>query len=412
ITPSLDEMVTVAEEMQRRKMKTPLLIGGATTSRIHTAVKIAPKYENTVVHVQDASKSIGVSTQLLSDRSPEYSKMIKSEYLQLAENHASRTEAKTYISYASAVENRLKIKPQTYPPNKPGITLFEDYDLSAIRKYIDWTPFFSTWMLKGKYPAILENPTVGKEAKKLYDDAQLMLDKIISAKRLKAKAVIGLFEVKRSGDDAVIFKENKEIGKFHFLRQQGQKARQIPNLSLVDFLDEREKDYLGGFAVTAGIGIEKLIEEYKAQYDDYNEIMVKALADRLAEAFAELMHEKTRKELWGYAVRENYDNEALIKEKYQGIRPAPGYPACPDHTEKKTLFDLLEVEKNTGITLTESFAMYPASSVSGFYFAHSEAKYFGLGKIGRDQVEDYANRKGTRIEEAEKWLAPALNYKI
>ncbi|MBC6409014.1 MAG: methionine synthase [Ekhidna sp.] len=412
ITPSLDEMVSVAEEMQRRKMKTPLLIGGATTSRIHTAVKIAPKYENTVVHVLDASKSVGVSTNLLSDKSPEYRERIKSEYLELAENHASRTEAKAYIPYLSAIKNGLKIEPHIYQPNQPGITVFEDYDLSKIEKYIDWTPFFSTWMLKGKYPSILENPTIGKEAKKLYDDARVMLNEVISDKLLRAKAVIGLFEVERNGDDLVVFKEGKEISKFHFLRQQGKKAQGVPNLSLIDFLSEGSKDYLGGFAVTAGVGIEKLIEEYKSQHDDYNEIMVKALADRLAEAFAELMHERTRKELWGYAAQENYDNESLIREKYQGIRPAPGYPACPDHTEKRTLFDLLEVEKNTGITLTESFAMYPASSVSGLYFAHPEAKYFGLGKIDRDQVENYANRKGISVKKAEKWLAPNLNYEI
>ena len=412
ITPSLDEMVSVAEEMQRRNMETPLLIGGATTSRIHTAVKIAPKYDKTVVHVLDASKSVGVSTNLLSDKSPEYSKMIKSEYLELAAHHASRTEAKAYIAYASARENGLKIKNQVCKPNKLGISVFDDYDLAKIRKYIDWTPFFSTWMLKGKFPAILENPTIGAEAEKLYDDAQIMLDDIIANKLLTAKAVIGLFEVERKGDDAIVLRDGNQIGKFHFLRQQGKKAQNIPNLSLVDFLNSSDKDYLGAFAVTAGIGIEKLIEEYKSQHDDYNEIMVKALADRLAEAFAELMHEKVRKESWGYAVQENFDNDALIREKYQGIRPAPGYPACPDHTEKRTLFELLEVEKNTGIELTESFAMYPASSVSGLYFSHPEAKYFGLGKIGKDQVEDYAKRKRKSVKEIEKWLAPNLNYEV
>ena len=359
----------------------------------------------------DASKSVGVSANLLSDKSPEYSERVRSEYLELAENHANRTEAKAYISYSAAIKNGLKIEPQTYRPNKPGITVFEDYNLSEIRKYIDWTPFFSTWMLKGKYPGILENPTVGKEAQKLYDDAQAMLDEVTSAKFLKAKAVVGLFEVERNGDDLMVFK-GKAISKFHFLRQQGKKAQGVPNLSLIDFLNEGSKDYLGGFAVTAGIGIEKLIKDHKSRHDDYNEIMVKALADRLAEAFAELMHERVRKEFWGYAAHEDYENESLIKEKYQGIRPAPGYPACPDHTEKRTLFDLLEVEKNTGITLTESFAMYPASSVSGLYFAHPEAKYFGLGKIGRDQVENYANRKGTSAAEAGKWLAPNLNYEL
>ncbi|WP_436517324.1 methionine synthase [Ekhidna sp. To15] len=411
ITPSLDEMVYVAEEMKRRNMNTPLLIGGATTSRIHTAVKIAPKYDKTVVHVLDASKSVGVSTSLLSDRSPEFSELIKSEYRELAASHALRNETKNYISYTQAKSNSSPIDwsgQKSTRPNKEEITIFENYDLSEIRKYIDWTPFFSTWMLKGKYPAIFENPTVGKEAKKLFEDAQYMLDEIIENESLHANAVVGLFEVKRTGDDVEVVNQNKQ---FHFLRQQGKKAPNIPNLSLVDFINPSQKDYMGGFAVTAGIGIEKLIEKYKADHDDYKEIMVKALADRLAEAFAELMHEKVRKDLWGYASDEKWSNEDLIKEKYEGIRPAPGYPACPDHTEKRTLFDLLEVEKNAGIKLTESFAMYPASSVSGFYFAHPDSKYFGLGKIGRDQVEDYAKRKQMKVEEVEKWLAPNLSYK-
>jgi 5-methyltetrahydrofolate--homocysteine methyltransferase len=411
ITPSLDEMVTVAEEMSRRKIKTPLLIGGATTSRIHTAVKIAPKYDQTVVHVLDASKSVGVSTNLLSNKSAEFSKSIKSEYERLAADHASRTEVKSYISYEQAKSNPAPIdwsKSGLIKPSKPGISVFENYDLAEIRKYIDWTPFFSTWMLKGKYPAIFENPTVGVEAKKLFDEAQEMLDDIIKNKSLQANGVVGLFEVQRNGDDVEVVDQDKKI---HFLRQQGKKAPGIPNLSLVDFLNPDTQDFIGGFAVTAGIGIEKMIAKYKAEHDDYKEIMIKALADRLAEAFAELMHEKVRKELWGYASDEKWANEDLIKEKYQGIRPAPGYPACPDHTEKRTLFDLLEVEKNTGIELTDSFAMYPASSVSGFYFSHPDSKYFGLGKISKDQVEDYATRKQMSVEEVEKWLAPNLNYK-
>ncbi|MEO9873034.1 methionine synthase [Ekhidna sp.] len=409
ITPSLDEMVTVAEEMTRRKMKTPLLIGGATTSRIHTAVKIAPKYDQTVVHVLDASKSVGVSTNLLSARAPEFGETIKSEYLELAASHASRTESKDYISYDGAKKNGVVLeKFEPLPPNNLGLSIFEDYDLAEIRDYIDWTPFFSTWMLKGKYPAILENPTVGSEAKKLFDDAQEMLDEIVTSRLLRAKAIVGLFPVNREGDSVTVDQEDKQ---FHFLRQQGKKAPGVPNLSLVDFLHPNEKDYLGGFAVTAGIGIEKLVEKYKADHDDYKEIMVKALADRLAEAFAELMHKKVRTELWGYAADESLDTESLIKEKYQGIRPAPGYPACPDHTEKQTLFDLLEVEKHTGIRLTESFAMYPASSVSGFYFAHPQSKYFGLGKISKDQIADYAKRKQMKEEEVEKWLQPNLNYK-
>lgn len=411
ITPSLDEMVNVAEEMSRRKMQTPLLIGGATTSRIHTAVKIAPKYDKTVVHVLDASKSVGVSTNLLSDRAKEYGKEVHDEYVELAQSHASRTEAKNYIPYVGAKENGAVLDGDLVAgkPNNLGITIFENYDLAEIRKYIDWTPFFSTWMLKGKYPAIFENPTVGNEAKKLFDDAQEVLDEIIRNGSLKAKAVVGLFPVQRNGDDATLLHGDEEF-QFHFLRQQGKKAQGIPNLSLIDFLHPEETDYMGGFAVTAGVGIEKLIEKYKAEHDDYNEIMIKALADRLAEAFAELMHEKVRKELWGYASNEQWSNDELIKEKYEGIRPAPGYPACPDHTEKRTLFDLLQVEKHTGIELTESYAMYPASSVSGFYFGHPDAKYFGLGKIGVDQIEDYAKRKQMKVEEVEKWLAPNLNY--
>ncbi len=410
ITPSLDEMVYVAEEMQRRQMKTPLLIGGATTSRIHTAVKIAPKYDHTVVHVLDASKSVGVSTSLLSDKAAEYGDMIRSQYQELAENHAHRSESKSYISYDHAKLNGLKIQGQVAKPNNLGITVFDNYSLAEIRDYIDWTPFFSTWMLKGKYPRIFENPTIGDEAKKLYEDANRMLDDVIEKEFLKAKAVVGLFEVMRKEDDATIFLEEKKVATFHFLRQQGKKSEKMANLSLADYLNEGVKDYLGGFAVTTGIGIESLIAQFKANHDDYNEIMIKAIADRLAEAFAELMHQRVRKEFWGYSSDEELHNEALIKEKYQGIRPAPGYPACPDHTEKRTLFDLLNVEKNIGIKLTDSFAMYPASSVSGLYFAHPESKYFGLGKIGSDQVAIYARRKGKSIEEIEKWLAPNLNY--
>ncbi len=418
ITPSLDEMVNVAEEMSRRNMKTPLLIGGATTSRIHTAVKIAPKYDHTVIHVLDASKSVGVSTNLLSDKSAEFSKLIKSEYSDLAESHKARTGSKDYIPYPQAKKNKVAIDWSVFEadvPLKLGITRFQEYDLNEIRDHIDWTPFFSTWMLKGKYPSILENETIGTEARKLFDDAQLMLDDIIDKKQLKANAVVGLFPANSEGDDVTVWKteeKREKLTRFHFLRQQGKKAEGISNNSLADFLApvETGTDYFGGFAVTAGIGIEALIEKHKKEHDDYKEIMVKALADRLAEAFAELMHKKVRTGIWGYSSDENLTNDELIKEKYQGIRPAPGYPACPDHTEKRLLFDLLEVEKNTGIELTESYAMYPASSVSGFYFSHPGAKYFGLGKIGKDQVEDYAKRKQMSVEEVEKWLAPNLNY--
>ena len=406
ITPSLDEMVNVAEEMERQQMSTPLLIGGATTSRIHTAVKIAPTYSSPVIHVLDASKSVGVSTNLLSDKANEFTTAIRKEYTDLVTDHATRNETKNYIDFKSAASNAFSAETIEIPkPKHPGISVFADYDLEEIRKYIDWTPFFSTWMLKGKYPAIFENQVVGEEAKKLFTDAQAMLDEIVQNQSLKANAVVGLFEVTKHEEDLVI----KNGPTFHFLRQQGKKAPNIPNLCLTDFVSAAQ-DYLGCFAVTAGIGIESLIAKYQEEHDDYKEIMVKALADRLAEAFAELMHEKVRKELWGYAPTENYTNEELIREKYQGIRPAPGYPACPDHTEKQILFDLLEVEKHTGISLTESFAMYPASSVSGFYFAHPESRYFPIGKMGRDQLANYAERKKMPLEKIEKWLAPNLNY--
>jgi 5-methyltetrahydrofolate--homocysteine methyltransferase len=415
ITPSLDEMVHVAEEMQRRKMRTPLLIGGATTSRIHTAVKIAPTYEGAVIHVLDASKSVGVSSRLLSQSAEQYTSDIREEYQQLRTDHESRQESKNLISWTQAKSNAMAIDWTDYHPSapkKPGITTIEA-PLSTLRRYIDWTPFFSTWMLKGKYPAILENPKVGEEAKRLFEDAQAMLDDLIRKDALQAKGVAGIFKVKRQGADVVVFRsDGSPLSSFHFLRQQGKKARHLPNLSLVDFIapGEISHDYLGGFAVTAGIGLENEITKYKTDHDDYKEIMVKALADRLAEAFAEYLHEKVRKEIWGYASEENWDNESLIREKYQGIRPAPGYPACPDHTEKINLFRLLEVEKHTGIQLTESMAMYPASSVSGWYFAHPESRYFGLGKIGKDQVTDYAKRKGLDLERMEKWLAPVLAY--
>ena len=414
ITPSLNEMVNVAEELTRDGLKTPLLIGGATTSRLHTAVKIAPKYDHAVIHVLDASKSVGVSTSLLSTKAEDFTLKIRDEYKALAASHELKIEAKNYISFEAAQQNRVQIDWSNHEPFKPkklGITVFENYSLTEIREYIDWTPFFSTWMLKGKYPRIFENETVGEEAKKLFDDVQEMLDEVISNQSLRANGVVGLFEANADGDDVAVYsKSQTEIARFHFLRQQGKKGRSLPNLSLADFISPSKEDYFGGFAVTAGEGIEILIDQYKKEHDDYKEIMIKSLADRLAEAFAERLHQKVRKELWGYAKSESLGSDELIKEKYQGIRPAPGYPACPDHTEKRLLFDLLDVEKRTGITLTESYAMYPASSVSGFYFSHSESKYFGLGKISKDQLEDYAMRKEMSVENMEKWLSPNLNY--
>lgn len=462
ITPSLDEMVGVAKEMERRGLKIPLLIGGATTSRIHTAVKIDPHYSGPVIHVLDASRSVPVAGKLTqSDKSQEeVLKDIKAEYAKLREDHAKRKSEKEQLTIEKARNNAVKIDWDNYVAPKPqflGTRVLEDYDIAEIAKYIDWTPFFQTWQLHGKYPAIFEDKVVGQEAQKLYEDAAVLLGQIIRDKSLQAKAVIGFWPANRIEDDILLhdFKEearevpcerhgshthieykisrrNAEevvagvagheqtggelvadtLTVLHNLRQQSQKAANLPNYCLSDFiapLETGHTDYIGGFAVTAGIGIEALLEKYEREHDDYNSIMVKSLADRLAEAFAELMHERVRKEFWGYAADEKFDNEALIKEKYQGIRPAPGYPACPDHTEKRTLFNLLGAEK-LGITLTESFAMYPASSVSGWYFANPESRYFPVGKIQKDQVEDYARRKGISLEEAEKWLSPVLAY--
>ncbi len=414
ITPSLDEMISVAKEMEKRNMKVPLLIGGATTSRIHTAVKIDPMYSGPVVHVLDASRSVPVAGELINkDTTLGYFTKIKEEYQVLREDHANRKKDKNYIPFSRAVSNKhLLSNDQVYHSKLIGNQVYKEYSLAEISEFIDWNPFFQTWMLKGKYPAILEHDIVGEEATKLFADAQKMLTSIIENKELTANAVVGIYPTHKNKDGDLIIEDEygKELSKFHFLRQQGKKGKGLPNLSLADFIQDDQQDYIGFFAVTAGIGIEKMIKAYEADHDDYNAIMVKAIADRLAEAFAELMHKKVRKELWGYACDETLENESLIKEKYQGIRPAPGYPACPDHTEKQTLFDLLEVEKNTGIQLTSSFAMYPAASVSGMYFSHPDSKYFGLGKIGKDQVKDYADRKDMDLETVEKWLGQSLNY--
>lgn len=421
ITPSLDEMVHVAKEMERLGMKIPLLIGGATTSRIHTAVKIDPCYSGPVVHVLDASKGVPVASALLSkDQQEDYFKQIKAEYAQLRAEHAGRQEEKNYISYTSAVNNAFMadwtmnkvVKPQSL-----GVQVLRDVPLAQLRDYIDWTPFFQTWMLQGKFPKILDHPEVGKEARQLYNDANKMLDELIEQKQLKAAGVFGLFPAVRTAPDTVCLYadeyKKQVLEKFEFLRQQGKKGVGVPNLSLADFVATEAsgiQDYMGCFAVTAGIGIEPLIEKYNAEHDDYKSIMLKAVADRLAEAMAEWLHAQVRRNYWGYAPKEELTNEELIKEAYQGIRPAPGYPACPDHTEKKKLFELLNATEAVGIQLTESMAMYPASSVSGFYLAHPESRYFGLGKIGKDQVSDYAARKEMPIEDLERWLAPVLNY--
>ena len=402
--------------MEKKGLQIPLLIGGATTSRIHTAVKIDPKYSNNVTHVLDASKSVTVASQLLSASSEEFRLKIKQEYKDLAEGHKSRKSSKEFVSYADAVNNKFKVDWSNSSPPKPtyiGIREYIDYDLAEIRKLIDWTPFFSTWMLKGKYPKIFENEVIGEEAKKLYEDANELLDQILAEKSLQANAVVGFFPANEENGDIILSGDYKGNA-IHQLRQQGKKGAGISNISLSDFvapIDSGKQDYIGAFAVTAGIGIEKLIENFEKDHDDYQVILVKAIADRLAEAFAELMHAKVRRDYWGYATDEQLSNEELIKESYQGIRPAPGYPACPDHTEKAIIWDLLEAEKRTGISLTESYAMYPASSVSGLYFSHPDSKYFGLGKIYEDQIKSYSERKEMPREKVEKWLAPNLGYK-
>ena len=418
ITPSLDEMVHMAKEMEREGLDVPLLIGGATTSRVHTAVKIAPEYSGSTVHVLDASRAVPLTGKLLN---PETSAVLKeeinNEYEQLRVHHKKTRNSKDYISIEQARKNKFPISwgtTKSYKPTKLGITTMMDQSLDELVPFIDWTPFFSSWQLKGKYPDIFLDKVVGKEAKKLYDDAQEMLNKICSEEWLCAKGVIGLWPAYSREDDIVVMDENreKEIEVLCSLRQQRKKAKGQPNLALSDFIapfDSGVADYIGGFAVTAGIGIEKWIKIFEDEKDDYNVILLKALADRLAEAFAEKLHLDVRTKYWGYS-KEKLTSEELIKEKYQGIRPAPGYPACPDHTEKETLFKLLNATEHTGITMTESFAMYPASSVSGLYFSHPESKYFGLGNIKEDQVIDYSQRKGSTKENIEKWLKPNLNY--
>jgi 5-methyltetrahydrofolate--homocysteine methyltransferase len=422
ITPSLDEMVHVAKEMQHEKMTLPLLIGGATTSRIHTAVKIDPVYDGVVVHVLDASRSVPVASELMNTESRGIFKdKVKTEYQHLRNDQASRQEAKAYVPITEARRNRTPIDWNSTTLVRPaflGKKVLNDYPLDEIRRYIDWTPFFQTWMLYGRYPGIFEDPKVGLEAKKLFQDAQVMLDQIVRDKSLRARGILAFYPAAATAtDDVILYGDDQraaELTRLHFLRQQTKKAADLPNYSLSDFVapqDIRKQDYIGLFAVSAGEGLEVLVEQYKIQQDDYSEIMAKALADRLAEAFAELLHERTRKEFWAYAKDEHLPMEDIIHEKYTGIRPAPGYPACPDHTEKGTIFNLLDAEKEVGIQLTESFAMYPASSVSGYYFSHPESTYFGLGNIGKDQVEEYAARKGVDQTEIERWLAPVIKYK-
>jgi len=413
ITPSLDEMVHVAKEMKRRGMKLPLLIGGATTSRTHTAVKIAPEYDHGVVYVLDASRSVTTVGSLLSkEQKQNFLDNTHTEYEKLRQDFAGKKSAKQYISFPEAQSNPVKINWESYIPPQPsftGIKAFGDYDLEAIRQYIDWGPFFIAWEMRGKYPDILNDEHVGAEASRLYQDANDLLDKIIADKWLKAKGVVGFWHAEKNSVDSIIVKDDagNELQRLEHLRQQIKKAPGQPSFSLADFIKPEAKDYIGAFAVSIH-GIEPHLQQFAAQHDDYNKIMLQALADRLAEAFAEVLHQRTRKEFWGYATNETLSNEELIKETYQGIRPAPGYPACPDHTEKYKLFDLLSAGQHAGIQLTESLAMYPAASVCGWYFSHPQSTYFGIGKILKDQLEDYAKRKGMSIEEATKWLSPNL----
>jgi 5-methyltetrahydrofolate--homocysteine methyltransferase len=415
ITPSLDEMVHFAKEMEREGFTIPLIIGGATTSRIHAAVKVAPNYSGPAIHVLDASRSVTVCSTLMNkDTRDDYISGIRAEYDKAREAHLNKRSDKRFKTIAEAREQNFKIDTALVAPAPTftGTRVFENYPLEELVPYIDWTPFFQTWELRGSYPRILEDKVVGDEARKLFDDAKALLKRIVDEKLLTAKAVIGFWPAQAVGDDIVLDVEGKEVV-IHTLRQQAEKTDGNPYYALSDFIAAKETgvpDYFGGFALTTGIGCDELVTEFEANYDDYNSIMAKALADRLAEAFAERMHELVRKDYWGYAKEEHLSNEDLIKEEYAGIRPAPGYPACPEHTEKGTLFQLLDAENKIGLHLTESYAMHPTAAVSGFYFAHPQSKYFGLGKITKDQIEDYAVRKDMTIDEVERWLSPNLAY--
>jgi 5-methyltetrahydrofolate--homocysteine methyltransferase len=421
ITPSLDEMVHVAGEMKRLDFKLPLLIGGATTSVMHTAVKIAPRYDDAVIYVKDASRAVGVAQSLVSpEQRNDYVATVKADYARKRESHKGRSAKATNLTLARARANKPVLDWSGYMPPKPsflGVRVFDDYLLAELVERIDWTPFFQTWELHGRFPKILNDELVGQHARELYDDARTMLARLIREKWLQARAVIGFFPANQVGDDDIeLYTDDSRrevLTTLHQLRQQTQRPPGKPNRCLADLVAPKDSglpDYVGAFAVTAGIGIDERVAAFEREHDDYSSIMLKALADRLAEAFAERMHERVRKEFWGYAADESLDNEALIDERYRGIRPAPGYPACPEHTEKGTLWTLLDVERNAGITLTESYAMAPTAAVSGWYFAHPEARYFGLGKIQRDQVADYARRKGWTLVEAERWLGPCLGY--
>jgi 5-methyltetrahydrofolate--homocysteine methyltransferase len=415
ITPSLDEMVYLAKELERLNLKIPIMIGGATTSRAHTAVKIAPQYSSTVVHVNDASRAVTVAGNLLNvETKLKYTNEIRSEYDELREGYLNRSRDKNFLTIDQARANKLKLNWDNYTPFKPNFigTNTIEVHLDEIVPYIDWTPFFRTWELFGKYPAILTDEVVGEQATSVFTDAQEMLKIILKEKKLSAKGIYGIFPANQVNDDDILVKPtNQPPTTFLTLRQQSQKTAGAPNMALADFIapkDSGKTDYIGAFCVSTGFGVDEWAAEFETKLDDYNSIMVKALADRLAEAFAEFLHEKVRKEIWGYASDEVLSSEELIEEKYKGIRPAPGYPACPDHLEKPTIWKLLNVEQEIGVKLTESMAMWPASSVSGYYFANSESKYFGLGKIKEDQVIDYSKRRNIATEVATKWLNPTI----
>ncbi|GJL95052.1 MAG: hypothetical protein DHS20C05_14570 [Hyphococcus sp.] len=420
ITPSLDEMRNLASDMKREGFEVPLLIGGATTSRAHTAVKIAPNYDNGVIYVTDASRAVGVAGELMSQqRRADYLVKITDDYAKVRESYNKGKGASPRISIKEARAEKYAIDWSGYTPPRPsftGVEAFRDYDLETLVRYIDWTPFFAAWELHGRYPKILEDSKVGEAARSLFEDAQKMLERIVNENALTAHGVVGFWPANAWGDDVILYKDERrdeKLAAFHGLRQQIAKRSGGANYCLSDFIAPEGagiSDYVGGFAVTAGIGEEQFAESFDRQNDNYSAILSQSLADRLAEAFAEHMHERVRREFWGYANDETLSTEALIKEEYQGIRPAPGYPAQPDHTEKKTLFSLLEPETNAGISLTESFAMTPPSSVSGLYFSHPQSLYFGVGKIERDQLEDYAKRKGMAVKTAERWLSSILNY--
>jgi len=412
ITPSLDEMVFVGKELTRQGFDIPLLIGGATTSKAHTAVKVQPEYANGVIHVQDASKAVGVATSLLSNHlKPELLKQINEEYEEVRVRRANRGVSKL-LSLEKARKNKPKLSfDSIVKPKQLGIQVFTDYDLGEIIEFVDWTPFFRTWELAGKFPDILSDEVVGEAASQLFNDAKAMFNKVINEQLLQANAVIGIFAANSINEDIELYDDNGNIlVTLNNLRQQLDKKGHTPNYCLSDFIASKESgisDYMGAFAVTAGVNIEPLVEAYESDHDDYNSIMIKAVADRLAEAFAEMMHFKLRTELWGYS-NEAFNNEKLIDEKYRGIRPAPGYPSCPEHSEKEKLWALLHVEENTGMTITSSYAMLPTASVSGWYFAHPESRYFGMGKVNQGQLEDYALRKGISVEQAERLLSPNL----